>query len=211
MVFTPASLFWQTKLSLLIGCYIANGVQVKKSIFLVFLLLSLNLNAGGYYQSVNQGYDADSGLFFYPIKHKPKSGGMFSSKSNTRIKNILIFDPKTEKQSYLFERNRIWDIQTFIFEESISTNDVVKFFGSSSSRVLNNKNSIKHKIKNKLLIVTSEKESEQLTMWYATKKGGNLKAVHNFHNSVRWHIDLKNSKIRFISHNEEITFKSIEW
>jgi hypothetical protein len=183
---------------------------VKKSIFLVFLLFSFNVNAGGYYQSVNQGYDADTGLFFYPIKHKPESGGMFSSKSNTRIKNILIFDPETEKKSYLFERNKIWNIQSFSFEESINKSNVVQFFGSSN-RILNNQNSVERKIKDQLLVITSEKDSEQLTMWYASKKGKNLKEVYNFHKSVNWHVDLKNSKIRFITHNKEVSFKSIEW
>lgn len=156
------------------GRYIANGVQMTKSIFLVFLLFSFNVNAGGYYQSVNQGYDADTGLFFYPIKHKPESGGMFSSKSNTRIKNILIFDPETEKQSYLFERNKIWNIQSFSFETSINKSNVVQFFGSSN-RVLNNQNLVERKIKDQLLVITSEKDSEQLTMWYASKNGKNLK------------------------------------
>jgi hypothetical protein len=183
---------------------------VKKSIFLVFLLFSFNLNAGGYYQSVNQGYDTDTGLFFYPIKHKPDSGGMFSSKSNTRIKNILIFDPVTEKQSYLFERNKIWDIQKFTFETAINDTKGVQFFGNSYS-AMNNQVLEERNVKNQLLIVTSEKDSDKLTMWFASKKGGDLKVVHTFHKSIRWHIDIKNSKVRFITHNKDVSFKSIEW
>ncbi len=183
---------------------------MKKSIFLVFLLFSFHLSAGGYYQSVNQGYDSETGLFFYPIKHKPDSGGMFSSKSNTRIKNILIFDPKTDKQSYLFDRNKIWDIQHFTFEKSINKSNGIQFFGSAYN-VLNHPSSVQRKLKDQLLIITSEKESETLTMWYASKHGGDLKKVHSFHKSVKWHIDLKNSKIRFITHKEEVSFKSIEW
>ena len=194
----------------LVRRYIANGVQVKKSLFLAFLLFSFNLNAGGYYQSVNQGYDAETGLFFYPIKHKPDSGGMFSSKSNTRIKNILIFDPKTEKQSYLFELNKVWDIKHFSFETSVSKSNGIQFFGSSYN-ILNNPIAIERKLKDQLLIITGEKDSEELTMWYATKQGQNFKVVHRFHKSVKWHIDLKNSKVRFITHKKEVSFKSIEW
>lgn len=190
--------------------YITNGTQMKKCFFLVFILLSFNSYAGGYYQSVNQGYDDNTGLFFYPIKHKSDSGGMFSSQSNIRIKNILIFDPKTENKSYLFERNTIWNIQLFSFETSISDSNGIQFFGNSYN-VLNNNISVDRKVKDKLLIITSQKNTEDLTMWYASKKGKNLRIVRSFHKSVKWHIDVKNSKIRFITHKNEVSFESIEW
>ena len=181
---------------------------MKKSIFL-FFLISFNSLAGGYYQNVNQGYDPITGLFYYPVKHKPESGGMFSSKSNTRIKNILIFDPTSETKSFLFKPEQVWNIQTFTFETVLNSSGV-QFFNSSYI-ALNNSSEISRKLKDKLLIITESEKSKKLTMWFATKSGKDLKQVHTFHKSTKWHIDVKNSKIRFITHKNEVNFKSIEW
>jgi len=134
---------------------------------------------------------------------------LFSGKSNTRINNVLIFNPQTETQTYLFERNTIWDIKTFTFEANCHDSRGIEFFGSITA--LNNPKNITRELNNKLLVVTSEKDSDTLTMWFASKSGKNLSAIHTFNKSVKWHIDIKNSKVSFISSHNEVTFKAITW
>ncbi|EWH08819.1 hypothetical protein DS2_15564 [Catenovulum agarivorans DS-2] len=181
---------------------------MKKSIFLA-LLLSFNVLAGGYYQSVKEGYDPITGLFYYPVIEKTESGGVFSSRSKIRISNILIFDPESETQSFLFKPEQVWNIQAFTFETGLNSNGIG--FYSGGGRVLNNSSKLSREIKNKLLIITQPENSDINTMWFATKQGKELKQVHTFPSTTKWHIDIKNSKIRFITHTNKVIFKSIEW
>ena len=178
-------------------------------IFVLLTFFIINLNAGGYYNNVRQGYDLETSLFYYSVKNKPESGGLFSSEKNTRIKNILIFDPKTEEQWYVFEPNKVWDIRFFTFESHKDEKNKIKFFYGNHK--IENEAVKSRKLKDKLLIITSKKDSETLTMWFSTKRGKNLKKIYTFNKSDRWHLDLKNSKIRFITHKDKISIKSIDW
>ncbi len=182
---------------------------MKKLMTLILFFIAVNLNAGGYYNIKEQGYDSETSLFYYSVKHKPESGGLFSSESNTRVKNILIFDPKTEKQWYLFKPNTIWNIRHFTFESYKDEGKKINFYAGGYN-VMNSVDLIRE-LKNKLLIITSEEKNDKLTMWFASKTGENLKQVHMFNKTDKWHIDIKNSKIRFITHKNEILIKSIDW
>ena len=183
---------------------------MKKIVFLVLLMASSFSQAGGYYQHISQGYDIESGMFYYPIKHKKDAGGMFSSKSNTRIKNIFIFDPNSGKKSYLFERGSTYSIEYFTFEMTFLESKSIKFFGSQS-RTKNNSKIEKRLLNDRMIIVTSKKDSDQRIMWVANKNGSDLKELHSYNKSVSWHIDVKNERIRFITGADEISINSIKW
>lgn len=177
---------------------------------LIIYLVALTLHAGGYYKQIDEGYDPHSGFFFLPQVNQPSSNGLFSSSGGRRVNNIAIFDPDTEQHRLLFKPGRVWNITVFTFEMALSDSQRIEYFGRSH-RVLNNRVSNTREIKDKLLIVTEEKDSDQLTLWFATKHGQAPKVVHKFHRNTRWHIDVKNSKIRFISHQPELSFQSLDW
>ena len=183
---------------------------MNKLLAFVLTIMSFNVSAGGYYHIIHQGYDDDTGLFYLPIQNSPNSTGMFSSKSARRVNNILFFDPTTETQSYLFKRSSVWDVKHFTFETNVHKSGEIEFFGSSY-QVLNKPKTSNRVLKDLLLIITAEEESELLTMWYATKKGQNLRKVHMFSENDEWHIDLKNAKVRFVTKDKDVSFKSIDW
>ncbi|OUR74584.1 hypothetical protein A9Q78_00165 [Methylophaga sp. 41_12_T18] len=183
---------------------------MKKILLLILLAASPLLQAGGYSQHINQGYDTETGIYYHPVKHNKDAGGMFSSKSDRRIKNIFIFDPATNNSRYLFKRDSIYSIETFTLEMELNETGKVEFFGYRN-RMLNNAKVPSRPLRDRLLIVTSKENSEQNTMWLANKNGSDLKELHRFHQNTRWHLDVKNKKIRFITGTNEISINSFDW
>ncbi|RJG51175.1 hypothetical protein [Motilimonas pumila] len=183
---------------------------MKYCLGVVLFLTAMTLQAGGYYKQMDDGYDPHSGFYFLPQLNKPSNNGIFSSSGDRRVDNIAIFDPATEQHRLLFKPDRAWNITVFTFEMALSENQQVEFFGRSY-RMLNNQVEKEREIKDKLLIVTEDQDSEQLTLWFANKQGQDLKAIYTFHRDTRWHIDVKNSKIRFITRQPELGFHSINW
>lgn len=181
---------------------------MRKFVLLLAFCFLINLNAGGYYGAIHEGYDLKTSLFYYPIKQKPKTNGIFSNKDDIRVENILIFDPKIEKQWYLFEKNKIWDIRYMNFESYKENNNIVFFSGNYK---IKNQVELNREIKDKIFLITAQKESDKLTMWFCNKKGKNLKKVFEFDKEDKWHLDIKNSKIRFISQKDGISISSIDW
>lgn len=181
---------------------------MKKSVLLIAFCLIINLNGGEYYSSIPEDYDIKTSLFYYPIKQKPDTNRIFSDQSDIRIKNILIFDPKEKKQWYLFEKNKIWDIRYLNFESYKENNNIIFFSGNYK---IKNQIKLNREIKNKMFLITAQKNSDKLIMWFCNKKGENLKKVFEFDKEDKWHLDIKNSKIRFISHKDEIFINSINW
>ena len=179
----------------------------------LFLLLTCSVSFAGYgsYGGVDiNEYDISSGLYYKSIHIKRENKRFLSSSSNKKVVNIGIYNPETDKHHTLFKNNIQHEISFILFEQAVKDSKVV--YNSQSYNIKNNHVSADRLLKNKLLIGISDAENEKIDLWIAEKNGDNLKKLTSIPFSARWHIDVKNSKLRVVyANNGQFRLTNYDW
>jgi len=189
---------------------------VKYSFLLILLVTTaFSAQAGGYYSGASiDAYDKDTGLYFKSVKNGKEDGGFLSKGSSSNVSDINVFNPSTGKSTLIFGDNKPRKITTFLYEsEYVKETQSIAFGTNERTYNVKNNNSIEEReIRNRLLIVVYDEEKEKSEMWSSDKSGNNLKKIKSFSKGVSWHIDVKNSKIRFVtSLNYKLNIESMAW
>jgi hypothetical protein len=189
---------------------------MKIMVSTILLILSIQGVAGMKYYNddVINEYDRATGLYFNVIKKEVKEGGFISTGKLKYNVDINIFDPKTGKSKTIFQDQKLRKIESMWFETHYDIDKKMMLFNDSSRYqiVKNNHDIDKRRPKNKLLIAVYNLELKLNELWVSSKQGEDLKKIKSFNNDYSWHIDSKNSKIRFIKPiKNRLSIESIDW
>jgi hypothetical protein len=173
----------------------------------------MSASAGDYYDPRINTYDPISGLYYKAVEEMPVETGFLSSKGNRNLAvNINIFDPTSGTSTLLFKVPQKEGISTVIFETGFKNGEITFNGLSESSLILNNTNIEKRLPRNKLLVGVKSKDSNEITLFISSKKGGDLKRVVTVPPTSSWHIDVKNSKLRVVHQlGNGLRIDSYEW
>ena len=198
----------------------ANGRSMKFILYMILLLIgAANAVAGGYYsgESVDE-YDTATGFYFKSVKNGVHKDGFFKGGISDNVSDIVIFDPANGRNVLVFNDKKPRKITDFIYESQYQPETRSMLFGSpdrhySIKRIIkNNQNIEKRKPKDRLLLVVYEKDGDFHEMWSLNKSGENLKKIKTIGKDIDWHIDVKNSKIRFVDLSKgDIEIESLDW
>lgn len=187
---------------------------MKKLFVLVFFLLMCSQATAGYYDAnkrLNE-YDQDTG-YFYTLVNQTEERSLLKG-SSTKAVDIYIYFPLENKGKYLFNGKNQKEIVTVLYETEYNDTKQSIVFNScdNSYAVKNNKGVNERKLKDKILIYLFDAEEKGYELWQANKNGDNAKLLKKIGNDTKWHIDVLNSKIRFISQNDmEIKIENLDW
>jgi len=185
----------------------------------LLLVGAVNAIAGGYYSGVSiDEYDKDTGFYFKSVKNGDEEGGFFSKGSSNNVSDINIFNPSTGRSVFIFNDKKPIKIVGFVYESQYHAETNSMLFGSTERQynikfcIKNNHNIEERKPKDRLLLVVYKKENDTFEMWSLSKLGDNLKKIKTFGKDIDWHIDVKNSKIRFVDISKDgINIESLDW
>jgi hypothetical protein len=178
------------------------------------MALPLYAGMGSYREHLIDEYDRTTGLYFNSIEKEVKEGGFISNGILTYNVDLNIFDPKTEKNTLVFNNDNPIKITQILFESHYDPEKkMIVFNHSGGYRIIKNNYAIsKRSPKNKLLIVVYNQKSKLNELWTVTKQGKNLNKLKQFDNQTSWHLDIKNSKIRFVKQvKNKLNVKSFDW
>ena len=183
--------------------------------FILVFMVAFGAQAGGYYSgTLVDEYDIDSGLYFKSVKNGKEEGGFLSSGKSDTISDINIFNPVTDQSILIFGDNKSRKITDFIYESAYQAETQSILFGKNDRHynVKNNNNIKERKPKDRILIEVYKDEQKSSEIWAADKSGKDLTKIKSIGTGVSWHIDVKNSKIRFVSlTNNMVKIESLEY
>ena len=166
---------------------------MKKTIILIFIFWS-PLAFASYVErgAVIDEYDPATGYYY------------LSWISDKRVTNLFVYDPKRNSGKMIFQDGAVYRISDIIYESRYNPKERMIEFGMvSSHHTIKNNNTIPRRaLKNRLLIVTTEKKAKASALWTADKSGTNLKKILTVEFRDDWHLDVKNSKIRIVKKGE---------
>jgi hypothetical protein len=182
---------------------------MRIGLIVVVLLLSTQVQAGGYYNPSIDTYDPATGLYYKSVESEKKSG--FLSSGGRAITNLYIYNPLTGEGKVLFPKKQDFQIIALSFETAVE-NGEVKFHSDYAAPIKNNNNIELREPKSKMLILTREIESEKETFYFAKKDGSEMEKVKTISASDDWHVDVKNSVVRVVRQvGSEIKIESFRW
>jgi len=157
-------------------------------------------------------YDQDTGYYLKEVQ-VAKEGSFLSGKDTATI-DIYIHFPMEDKGAYVFGGTNDEEIVSVLYETAFDekTNSV-KFNDTDRYSPVKNNNGIKKReMKHKLLITTYNKDSKIYTFWITSKRGKDTKQIKRISETTDWHLDILNSKIRFVKKSgKSLTIDSLEW
>jgi len=161
-------------------------------------------------------YDHATGLYFKSVETGINESGFLSKGPSDDVSDINIFNPSTGKSALIFNDKKPRKIVAFIYESQYQAETRSMIFGSDEERhnryIKNNHSIEERKPKDRLLLVAYNKDQETYDMWSLNKSGENLKKLITINRTIDWHIDVKNSKIRFFALSENgVEIKSLDW
>jgi len=184
---------------------------ITLTILLLTLLFSEKIYAGGsfdYYYYTQNYYDIMTNNLYTSIYEFESSGIINKTeKVNARIiTNYLIYNINDKTSKFLFTKNSE-HISLLLFENDFDKikNNIVfnvkkKYSDENSdlSFIINNSNLILRPTKNKILIITTNRDDKKETIWICDKTASNISKITALNENDSWHLDLKNNKIRII-------------
>lgn len=149
-------------------------------------------------------------------EYDPSTGYYYKSwTSDERVTNIFVYNPATHSGEMLFQDGAIYDILDILYESGYSAQERKMEFGGQvdySPLMENNSNVSQRAPKNKLLIVTTEKNGKEAILWTTDKAGKNLKKILTVDYRDDWHLDVKNSKIRVVKKDKNtFIITEVDW
>lgn len=184
----------------------------KIIIFVICILFSVPAFGGGIYFLNIDEYDPVTGYFYKGVEISEKSG--FLKSGSNRTIDIYVYSPEEDKGTYIFNGENMDKIVTFLYETSFSekSGSIVFNLPDGSRPIKNNTGIKKRDIRDKMLICTYNEETETYTLWISKKRGENLTRIKSISKRIEWHVDVRNSKIRFVSQaGKNIKIESAEW
>jgi len=187
---------------------------MRNQLIAALVLLMSSQAVAGYYDSNNSlnEYDRETGYFYTLVKQTEERGLLKGG--YTKAIDIYIYFPLENKGKYLFSRKNKKEILTVLYETGYDEAKHSIVFNScdNSYAVKNNKGVEQRKLKNKILIFLFDTETKRYELWQAGKKGEDVKLLRELGKDTKWHIDVLNSKIRFISQKDvEIKIENLDW
>ncbi len=185
-----------------------------KKFFMVAMLLVLSspcLAGLDYYGGPGDEYDQETGLYYVHVTESEDGGFLKSSDSKTT--DLYIYSPSQEKGSYLFNRKNIHRITNVAFESAFDEKEkAIVFNNASKYLVQNNMLTQARSPKDKILVTVYDESRSINTVWAASKSGSNLVKIKEYGKDTQWHIDVRNSKIRFITKtNKQVSIENVSW
>ncbi|CAA6810899.1 MAG: Unknown protein [uncultured Sulfurovum sp.] len=167
-------------------------------------------------------YDAQTNLYFKSItnentknedtKNKDRKSSLFSkiTAESVNVVNIAIVDTLLDSYSLLFDEKSSVNIAFLLFELDYDEEEKNMKFYNQCQAIMNNKNIDKRGIKDKLLIGLHV--DKKIELWMSNKRGNSLKKLVTIEKDDKWHLDVKNCKIRVLSSvNSEFFIKNFSW
>jgi hypothetical protein len=192
------------------------GEREMKQVLIIFVLIYTSSIFGGsfgYTPDINT-YDPESGFYYKSLDIENTNRGFLGSGSRTKIINIIIYNPITEKQVKLFKANdENRNIEFVMFESSIKNGIVEAYSSYGLSHIFKN-NIVKEnrRLRDKLLIGVSNLRNKSTVLWVSKKNGDDLKKITEVLKFSTWHIDLKNSKLRVVtSIKDRLKLQNFDW
>ncbi len=186
---------------------------MKKLITAICFFISFPVFGGMYLGSANiSEYDQATGYYLKSVSVSEKSG--FLKGNGRKVIDIFIYCPDEDKGAYIFKGKNKDEIVTVLYEAFLDekAEKVVFNIGDRSNHIKNNTGIKQREFKDKILISTCNSELETYTLWVSDRHGNNLKKIKTIPKGAEWHIDVSNSKIRFIMQiNQKINVESIDW
>jgi len=128
-----------------------------------------------------------------------------------QIVNVNVFDPKTGQGKFIFPADSPRDIAVFLFETEMQ-NGSVQFYNGSREIIKNNENIAGRAVKNKILIGIRNRDSGAVVLFTADKAGKNITELALVPKDARFHIDVKNSRLRVVKDSVGgVEIQSYEW
>ena len=188
---------------------IRHGELMKYASFLLILSISTFSLAGGYSRPDIDLYDPESGLYYKAIVET--EDGFLGSVSGSKISNVYIFDPVSNKGSTFLSQDSKRIISLFTFETSYE-NGKINFSGRGGYITKNNSNIDERELRNKILFGTWDEKTEQISLYTCTKTGADIKPIAKVPKDASYHIDVRNGKLRVVIQMKgEVSVKSYEW
>ena len=182
---------------------------MKYASFLLILSISTFSLAGGYSRPDIDLYDPESGLYYKAIIEA--DGGFLGSVSGSKISNVYIFDPVSNKGSAFLSQDSKRVISLFTFETSYE-NGKINFSGRGGNITKNNSNIDERELRNKILYGTWDEKTEQISLYTSTKTGADIKPIAKVPKDASYHIDVRNGKLRVVIQTKgKVSVKSYEW
>lgn len=162
-------------------------------------------------------YDSKANLYFKSVtnedtKNEDKNSSMFSKIAPKSIKtvNIAIVDTILDTHTLLFDEQESVNISFLLFELDYNDEKKSMEFEDRFSWIMNNENIEEREPRDRLLIGLNVED--KIEIWMSNKRGKSLEKVVTIEKNEKWHLDVKNCKIRVISSvNSNFFIKNFEW
>ncbi|MES0490701.1 MAG: hypothetical protein ABUK01_11945 [Leptospirales bacterium] len=153
-------------------------------------------------------YDPATGLYYRSVFSDDEFAYSLEKAKNYPMDNLFIFDPKTNRGSYLFGPGGTIHITDIYFEVAFhkDKNKMENYNHNHTFPEKNNINITERAPLNRLLVITisdpKEKKNPSYSLWMAEKSGKNLRKIMIFSNRTNWHIDVGNKMIRILDQKD---------
>lgn len=182
----------------------------------MILMVSLTASAGNvgrYHGGQIDEYDRATGFYFKSITTE-EEGGLMGKGAKPFINDINIYNPITGENIVLFNDENIHHITGILYESHYDAENQKIDFGDSVSsiEIKNNDDIVERLLKDKLLILVTNKKAETHTLWTASKAGKGLSELITFPFYYDWHMDVQNSVIRIVGQDgNKVKIENIAW